>query len=311
VWFFQPPVESANNNYGTESMMKMKFRVMMLLFLITLTWGCSESYTSNDNSSQGALEPNSLTPEEAASGWILLFDGKSLDGWEDPSQENPPGNAWIVQDGCIKATSLPRLREDLFTRETFNDFELKFEWKISEGGNSGVKYRIQDRAVLTEGKTNPDAARFEDKVDYELLHRVSDRKSLTPKDKIEEYVVAFEYQIIDNQGHPDAANDTNRQTGAIYGLVEPSTQSSLPVGQFNQSRIVLRGNQVEHWLNGNKIVNVDLKSEPIRLGLENRWSKNSPVYQLLTEMPKIETPVALQHHNDEVWFRAIKIRRLD
>lgn len=282
-------------------------------FLLILLMGASFSVTSCAlMPPEEALDThNRLTPQEVADGWILLFDGETLDGWEDPARENPPGHAWVVEDGCIKAVDRPRLREDLLTLDSFGDFEFAFEWRISPGGNSGAKYRVQDRAVLVRGKTNPDATRFEDRVDYELKNRVADRSKLGPEDHIEEYLVAYEYQIIDNQGHADAAASPDRTAAAIYGLVAPVEQVVRPVGEFNQSRIILRGNQVQHWLNGTLVVDEDLGSEEIRAGLEKRWTRESPVYQLLTEMPKKETPVALQHHNDEVWFRNLKIRRLD
>ncbi len=86
---------------------------------------------------------NALTPEEKSAGWILLFDGKSMKGWVDPRQKTPPGDGWTIDDGCLKATSKPRYREDLFTQQTFRDFDLVFDWRISPAGNSGVKYRIR------------------------------------------------------------------------------------------------------------------------------------------------------------------------
>ena len=258
----------------------------------------------------GEAPPNTLTAEEKAAGWRLLFDGRTLRGWEDPAEETPPGDAWTVEAGCIKAVARPRIREDLFTLESFEDFELVFDWKISPRGNSGVKYRVQDRAVLIKGKTNPNAKRFEDIVDYELEHRVGDRSKIGPEDKMEEYVIAFEYQLIDDQGHPDARHGGDHVTGAIYSMVAPSAHPTKPAGQWNRSRIVLRGNHVEHWLNGEKVVDADLDAEEIRAGLEKRWGKDSPVYRLLAEQPKKRTPIALQHHNDEAWFRNIKIRPL-
>jgi hypothetical protein len=253
---------------------------------------------------------NRLTPQEKADGWILLFDGKTLNGWEDPAKETPPGHSWVVEDGCIKAVADPRLREDLVTLDNFGDFELSFEWKVSPGGNSGVKYRLQDRAVLVSGRLDPSAQRFEDTVEYELAHRLGDRSQLGPNDHMEEYPIAFEYQLIDNERHPDAAEGPDRTAGAIYGLVAPSAQVARPVGEFNQSRIVLRGNHVQHWLNGTKVVDVNLDSDEIRNGLAKRWPKDSQVYRLLSEMPHRQTPITLQNHGDEAWFRNLKIRRL-
>jgi hypothetical protein len=93
-------------------------------------------------------------------------------------------------------------------------------------------------------------------------------------------------------------------------MVAPTTQAARPVGEFNESRIVLRGNRVEHWLNGVKVVDTDLGVPAIAEGLAKRWTTASPVYQMLTRQPKKRTPIALQHHIDEVWFRNLKIRPL-
>jgi len=225
-----------------DLMRKTALTQMLAVPLVALAIGCGS-----------ATEPQPVA-EETPAEWIDLFDGETLNGWEDPAAETPPGDSWVVEDGWIKAVNDPTLREDLFTKENFGDFELVFEWKISKNGNSGVKYRVQDRAVLVRGKTNPDAKRFEDTVDYELVNRVNDRNKLEPSDKMEEYVVAYEYQLIDNAGHPDALKGAERSTGAIYSMVAPNSQESKPVGEVNESRIVLRGNHVEHWLNGVKVV---------------------------------------------------------
>jgi len=263
-----------------------------------------------DAAAGAAATVNRLTPEEKAAGWILLFDGVSLDGWEDQAKTPPPGDSWVVEDGWIKAVDHPKRRKDLFTSRSFGNFELEWQWKISEQGNSGVKYRVQDRVVLVKGRTYPNAKHFEDIVNYELLHPAASRDSVGPNDAFEEYAIAFEYQMIDNLGNADAKHGADRTTGAIYSMVAPSSDASKPAGEVNTSKIVLRGNHVEHWLNGVKVVDADLGSEQIRNGLAKRWTTGSPVYKLLTEQPKKETPIGLQNHNNVVWFRAIKIRPL-
>ena len=253
---------------------------------------------------------NILTPEEKAAGWKLLFDGKTLAGWEDPARETPPGENWVVEDGCIKAVDKPRIVEDLFTKESFENFELHFEWKIVPKGNSGVKYRVQDRAVLEDGKLKPHAKKFEETVDYELKNRLGARNKIAPGAHVQEYVIAFEYQMIDDSGHSDAAVGGDHLTGSIYSMVAPTKAAARPAGEFNQSKIVLRGNHVEHWLNGQKILDTQIDSDQIAKGLAKRWTTESPVYQMLTKQPKKKTPITLQHHNDPAWFRNIKIRPL-
>src|SRR5436190_6480619 len=191
-----------------------------------------------------------LTAAEKDAGWQLLFDGHSFDGWENPAGKQPPGNAWAIEDGCLKATAKPRIIEDLFTKATFRDFELMFDWKVAPGSNSGVKYRIQDRVMLVDQKFK----KFEDSVDSSIAHRRTDRPG-----KGQEYVIGFEYQVIDNSGHADARRGPKYQAGALYDLLGPVKDMTRPVGEFNHSRLVVKGNRSEQWLNGVKVVDADLE----------------------------------------------------
>jgi hypothetical protein len=252
--------------------------------------------------------PNTLTTAEKKAGWKLLFDGKTLQGWEDPAHEKPPGDAWMVTDGCIRAAPKARTREDLLTTAAFGDFELVFEWKISTRGNSGVKYRIQDRIVLDEDAGT--GRKFENLAEAELRHKTLRRDALKPGMRTQEYLVAFEYQVIDDAAHPDAARGMEYAAGSLYSMVAPSKLAAKPVGEFNQSRIVLRGEAVEHWLNGELVLQARLDSAVIAEKLAKRWGKESKVVELLTKQPQKRTPIALQHHVDEAWFRSIKIREL-
>ncbi len=252
---------------------------------------------------------NSLTSAERAAGWLLLFDGKTMTGWQDPTKMTPRGDSWSVEDGCLKANTHPRVREDLLTKESFGSFELTFEWRISPAGNSGVKYRIQDHIFLDSTKLYKGAKRFEDTVGYELEHRLGSREKLATDARSEDYLVGFEYQVIDNEGHPDVRRGGKYSAGALYDMVPPIRQQAKPVGQFNRSRIVLRGNHVEHWLNGVKVVDTMLDGAAVRENAGRRW-KGTGVYDLLTKQPKKVTPIGLQNHNDEAWFRNIKIRPL-
>lgn len=246
----------------------------------------------------GALcaQNNRLTPEEKKQGWKLLFDGKSLKDWE------APGDAFSIDGDAIKSASKPRSRQDLFTRQRFGDFELAFDWRISPGGNSGVKYRIQDRIWVDEqpGK------KFEDQV--ALAYRENRRTK--PSGGGHEYVIGFEYQCIDNEKNADGRRGGSHSSGALYDMVAPATQAAKPVGEFNQSRVVVKGSHVEHWLNGVKVVDGELNSDAVKAGLAKRWGPGSKVYELLAGQPVKECPISLQNHNDEAWFRNIKVRRM-
>ncbi len=257
-----------------------------------------------------AAEANTLTEEEKAAGWELLFDGKSLDKFIDPSKLNPPGDAWHLDGDTIAAKPHAFITEDLISKETFGDFEMEWDWKISPGGNSGVKYLIQALPVLTRATAKPGARRFEDHVDYALNQGETDRSVIAPGSRAQIYVVGFEYQMIDNHRHPDALRGPLYQTGALYGLFAPPEDVTKPVGEFNHSRLVVRGNHVEHWLNGVKVVDASLDDPRVKETLDERWGVGSPVAHLLTGRPRKQCPVSLQNHGNAVWFRNIKIRRL-
>lgn len=243
---------------------------------------------------------NQLTAPEKAAGWKLLFDGRSYAGWEDPTKKSPPGESFTIEDGCLKATSHPKIEEDLFTLDTWSDFELELDWKISPRGNSGVKYRIQDRVILPDQRV----PRFEDNVNAGLKDRRTDRPV-----KGQEYVVGFEYQITDNATNPDArSNGALHQAGALYDMFAPSKDATRPVGEFNHSRIVAKGDRIEHWLNGEKVVDASLKAPEIAQGVAKRWGKDSPVYHLLADQPRQRCQISLQNHGDLAWFKNIKIR---
>lgn len=246
----------------------------------------------------------------SAADWITLFDGKSLAEWQNPATMNPPGDSWSIDDGSLKSKSHPRVREDLVTRRSFGDFELEFEWRIQAKGNSGVKYRIQDFAVLTHSNQPPQSKGFEAWVDHVILNKLSDRTKMVPGQGDQIYVVGYEYQVIDNGGHSDALRGPLYQAGGLYSMVGPSKPMAKPVGQFNQSRIVVRGNHTEHWLNGVKVVDANLDDPAVKETLAKRWGKASPVYRLLTGQPRKTGPLSLQNHNDEAWFRKIRIRPL-
>jgi hypothetical protein len=251
---------------------------------------------------------NQLTPAEMAAGWKLLFDGKTLNHWVDQSKTVPPGDAWTVEDGAIKAKPDPLITEDLFTKETFGDFELQFEWKIAKGSNAGLKYRIQDTIWLPEdSKTRGE--QFEVSMGRVVANPL-ERKTLKPGGKAQAYVVGFEYQMIDDSAHKDAQRGGKYQSGSLYDMIPPSQQASKPPGQWNQGRILVRGDHIEHWLNGVKVVDGTLSDERVTASITKRWGPAPKLKEMLLKRTRKQCPISLQNHSDDAWFRDIKIRKL-
>ena len=214
---------------------------------------------------------NTLTPARSATaGWRLLFDGKTTDGWRGFKKADFPARGWAVADGCLKkVATAPATRWARATsspRDTFGDFDLRFEWRIAPGGNSGVKY------FVTEERSGP---------------------------------IAHEYQVLDDAGHPDAKVGTHRQASAFYDVLPPSPAAKQlqPVGEFNRSRVLVRGNHVEHWLNGAKVLEYELGSPELKAAIAK--SKFKDVAGFGT---KIEGRILLQDHGDEVCYRNVKIQ---
>jgi hypothetical protein len=249
-----------------------------------------------------AAADNQLTPQEKKEGWKLLFDGKTFNGWEDPAKRTPPGDSFVIEEGCLKSVRRPQMTEDLFTAQKYTDFELVFDWKIAPGGNSGVKYRIQDRVILAD---EVKGQKFEDRANASLKNRRMDRPA-----KGQEYVIGFEYQVLDNEKNPDARRGANHQAGALYDMISPAKDATLPVGQFNHSRLIVKGDHIEHWLNGEKVVDGSLNDPGVANGTAARWGETSLVYELLVKHPKRECQISLQNHESEAWFKNIKIRKL-
>lgn len=209
---------------------------------------------------------NMLTPDEEAEGWMLLFDGTTFDGWRGYRSESVP-SGWVVQDAALHFSGEGG-RGDIITEEQFESFELRLDWKISEGGNSGVMFHVTEE------------------------HEVP-------------YASGPEVQVLDNTGHPDAANGPTRQAGANYDMHAPSQDVTKPAGQWNHLRLVVDGPHVEHWLNGAKIVEYELWSDAWKERVATSKWKDYPAYGL-AESGHID----LQDHGDPVWYRNIKIRRL-
>jgi len=183
---------------------------------------------------------NTLTEQEQAEGWVLLFDGKTMDHWRGYKQEGVP-DGWAIEDGCITRVGPGG---DLITREQFDDFELSLEWRISEGGNSGIFYNA------TEEYGNV-------------------------------YESAPEMQVLDNGEHFDG-NNTLTSAGANYGLHAAAVDATKPVGEFNHARIVVQGNHVEHHLNGQKLLAYELGSDEWKALVAASKFNEMPGYGLAT-----------------------------
>jgi hypothetical protein len=210
--------------------------------------------------------PNTLTAAEKKDGWKLLFDGSTTSGWRGFKKEAvPPG--WKVVDGALTRVDKAG---DLITTDKYADFDLTFEWRIAKNGNSGVFYHVAEAPDLdTVYRTGP------------------------------------EYQLIDNEGHPDAKNGPDRWAGANYALNAPTTSDTKPIGEWNQSRIVVNGPHVEHWLNGTRVVEYELWSPDWKARVAKSKFNAMPRYGM-----EKTGYIALQDHGNEVAFRNMKIKVL-
>ena len=252
---------------------------------------------------------NSLTPGERRGGWTLLFDGVSMAGWDDPGRRQPPGDSWKVENGWLISQPKPRLREDLVTTRDFGDFELEFEWRVAPGTNSGVKYGVRQVVFLDLSKMPAGVESIQDQLRYELANRVPERGRLLPASRGKDYSIGFEFQLIDDALHSDSREGAGKHaTGALYDLVPPSSAPARPAGQINRARLVVRGDSVEHWINGVLVVKASLASAAVREGLAARWGLDHPVYQMLSDRSRRQGRISLTHHGDQAFFRNIRIR---
>ena len=213
-----------------------------------------------------ASEPNQLTDAEKQAGWKLLFDGQSSKGWRGYRLTSMPSKGWRVENGILRKVGGER-GGDIITEERFSDFDLTWEWRISPGGNNGLKYLVTEDRPSAPGQ---------------------------------------EYQLIDDTRNPDAKVGSHRATGSFYDVLPPSDDKPLkPVGEWNQSRVLIQGNHVEHWLNGKKILEYELGSDAVKAAVAKSKFKNAPGFG-----EKIKGHIMLTDHGDECSFRNIKIRVL-
>lgn len=252
---------------------------------------------------------NVLTPEEKAAGFHLLFDGRTFNGWRDPASETPPGEAWVIEDGMLKTTAHPRVTEDLITKKSFGNFELKFDWRISARGNTGVKYRIQ-RTIFVDSSKVDRSGGVEASLERELTSGHSRRADLAPGATGQEYTVAYEFQLIDDAGYPELSKtDHVHDTGALYSMIPPKAKAAKPVGEWNTSRLLVNGDHFEHWINGVLVCDGALHSIEAKAGTSKRWAAAPAIRDMLNNA-STAGPLSLQHHGATVFFKNLKIREL-
>jgi hypothetical protein len=212
---------------------------------------------------QAQSPPNTLTAQEKAAGWRLLFDGKSTAGWRAYGADSMP-SGWQAVDGSLTRVSSAA---DIITKEQFGDFELTVEWKLEPRGNSGIFYRA-----------------------VEGLEWI--------------YHGAPEYQVLDDAGHRDGQNPLT-SAGSDYGLYPVPRGVVKPAGEWNSTRIVARGAHVEHWLNGQKVVEYEQGSPDWAQRVAGAKFAAWPQYG-----KAMRGHIGLQEHGGRVEFRNIKIREL-
>ncbi len=191
-----------------------------------------------------------------------IFNGKNLDGWTS-ADGKPVTAGWEAQDGVLTRASKGG---DIYTAKEYGDFDFRFEWKVADASNSGVKYRMAQYGKAWLGP---------------------------------------EYQVLDDDKHPDAKlRDGRRKSGGLYDLYVPNKSKILmPVGEWNCSRIVAKGSQIEHWLNGSLVVKYDTASEDFKTQVAGSKFAKTPTFNQNTS-----GRIQLQDHNDPVWFRNLTVQ---
>ncbi len=223
---------------------------------------------------QTDIATNTLSEKEKREGWKLLFDGKTSAGWRGAYREAFPSKGWEIREGMLivleSGGGEAAAGGDIVTVDEYSNFELKVEFKLTEGANSGIKY------FVTEGqKKSPGSA------------------------------IGLEYQLLDDARHPDAklGINGNRTLASLYDLIPAHNKKVNPIGEWNQARILVQGKHVEHWLNGVKVLEYE------RGGKEFLAHKAESKFKDMKDFGEAEKGhILLQEHGNRVYFQNIKIR---
>ena len=260
----------------------LKFCVLFVIVVVSLMFINWHSIPKSEEPKTS--KNNTLTKVEIKEGWRLLFDGKTFNGWRGLGRDHVPNGLWVIEDGLIRKVNTGDVKKlpdgrpveggDLMTTETFENFELSFEWKINKAGNSGLKYNVSEEMSQEYG------SKFS--------------------------AQGFEYQLLDDGDEVYKRELKPSQfSGSLYDLLPAKNVVLKPIGEFNISRILVDGNHVEHWLNGIKVVEFEFCSKEMDEVYKVSKFNKIPGFQ-----EKRKAHIVLQNHNDESWFRNIKIREL-
>ena len=205
--------------------------------------------------------------------WIALFDGSNVDAWRGINSDKFPDAGWKVEDGLLVFQRDEKRAGDIITKDEFSNYVLELDFKLSKSANSGIKYFVVEE--MTKGTGG----------------------------------LGLEYQLLDDANHPDAKNgrNGNRTSASLYDLIAADVNKpTVPIDQWNTSRIVSDGPHVEHWLNGMKVLEYERGSQEYLDIVATSKYKNIKDFG---QAPSGH--ILLQDHGDKVWFRNIRIRVIE